>query len=263
MLNHLRDVVKHTASLGVEIVKLVGDAEGNVIIEGMDNEKSVIIKGKFLNKLKDFEGTCGLGNLDWLSGFVNLYKEKDDTVKIIRKEQTVSVKVEDENGDYVVDKHGNYVYEEIKEEVLEEIQFMRKSPKMKNSYRVVNRGMIPDQYVFRGAEWDVIIKPTKQSIDLLAQQASIGFETLFGVKTENNVLYLTFGDNNQGEIEFAQDVEGQLTKSWLWDISKVLGVLKLSDKAECTMSFLDKGALQITLNTGLGEYNYIMPARAR
>ena len=134
---------------------------------------------------------------------------------------------------------------------------------MKNSYRVVERRQIPDQYNLVSQDWDVVISPSKQSIDMLAQQAAVGFEAFFGVRTEDGVLYLTFGDNSQAEIEFAQDVEGELTKPWIGDIAKVLSVLKFAENADCKMSFLDKGALQITLNTGIGEYNYIMLAKAR
>ncbi len=263
MLNHLRDLVKHTSSLGVAIIKLTGDEDGSIKIEGMDIDKSVVIKGKFLKQLPELAGVCGLGNLDWLSGFVNIYQEKNDTVKIVRNKRTFPVEVKDDGGTTVVDENGNIKYEKVEENVLEEIHFTRATPKMKSSYRVVDKRQIPEQYSFLGANWDVVIEPSKQSIDLLSQLAGVGFETFFGVKTEDRVLYLTFGDNEQAELEFAQDVDGELTKPWIWDISKVLSILKFSDSAECKMSFLDKGALQITLNTGIGEYNYIMPAKAR
>lgn len=264
MLSQLRDLVKHTSNLGVDIIKLTGDEDGNIKIEGMDADKSLVIKGKFLKQLPEFKGVSGLGNLDWLSGYVNIYKEKDDKVVIKRNLRTVSIETKDDDGTTLTDSNGNIIYNKIEEEVIEEICFSRKTPAVKNSYRVVDRRVIPEQYNFHGADWDVVIIPTKQAIDMLSQQAAIGFETSFGVKTNNRILFLTFGDSSSlGEFEFATDVEGELLKPWIWDIAKVLSVLKFAENAECKMSFLDKGALQITLNTGIGEYNYIMPAKAR
>lgn len=263
MLSQLRDLVKHTTNLGIDIIKLTGDEDGNIKIEGMDTDKSIVVKGTFLKQLPEFEGTSGLGNLDWLSGYVNIYKEKSDKVIVKRNTRSFSVEAKDDDGNTLTDSNGNIIFNEVEEDIVEEIHFTRKTPKMKNIYRVVDRRQIPEQYNFLGADWDVVIQPSRQSIEMLGQQASIGFTSFFGVKTVNDVLYLTFGDNAQAEIEFAQGVEGELTKPWIWDISKVLSVLKFADTATCTMSFLDKGALQITLNTGIGEYNYIMPAKAR
>lgn len=264
MLNYLRDLVKHTTGLDVDVLKLTGDDDGNIKIEGMDTDKSVVLKGTFNKELPELHGVCGLSNLTWLSGYVNLYQEITDTVSIEREARTFSIEVKDEDGSTLKESDGSTVYEEIEEEAIIEFHFSRPTPKMKNIYRVVDRRMIPEQYNFLGADWDVIVKPTKQAIDMLAQQAAIGFESLFGVRTEDGVLFLTFGDSSQmGEIEFANNVDGELTRPWVWDIAKVLTILKFADKADCTMSFLDKGALQITLETGLGIYNFIMPAKAR
>ena len=264
MLNYLRDLVKHTSGLDMDVLKITGDDDGNIQIEGMDTEKSIVLKGKFNKEIPELHGVCGLSNLTWLSGYVNLYREKTDDVSIIRKDQTYSIEVKNPDGSTLTGPDGSTVYEDIEENMIEELHFVRKSPRVKNSYRVVDRRMIPDQYNFVGADWDVVVKPTKQAIDMLAQQAAIGFESSFGVKTEDDILFLTFGDDGLlGEMEFATDIDGELSKPWIWDIGKVLTILKFADQAECTMSFLDKGALQITLNTGLGEYNYIMPAKAR
>lgn len=264
MLNELRDLVKYTSNLGIGVIKLTGDKDGITQIEGVDNDKSLVIKGKFLSSLPELEGTSGLSNLDWLSGFVNIYREKNDTIEVIRNDRTTLVEVRDDDDNPVLDINGVVKQEKVTQNVLEEIKFVRPTPRMVNVYRVVDQRMIPEQYNFRGSEWDVIIEPTKQSIDLLSLQASVGYEQFFGVKTENNVLYFTFGETgSQAELEFATNVSGELTKAWVWDITQVLSILKLSEKAECTMSFLDMGALQITLETGLAVYNYILPAKAR
>lgn len=264
MLDYLRDLVKHISGLEIDVLKLTGNEDGNIKIEGMDTDKSVVLKGKFKKLLPELEGICGLSNLDQLRGLVNIYQEKSDIVSIKRENRTFSVEIKDEDGSSLLNDDGSIVYEDIEENVIEEFHFSRPTPKLFLPYRLVDRRMIPEQYSFVGANWDVVVKPTKQSIDMLAQVASVGFESSFGVKTVDDTLFLTFGNGDQtGEMEFASDVEGELSKPWIWDIAKVLIILKFSDKADCTMSFLDKGALQITLDTGLGEYNFIMPAKAR
>ena len=91
-------------------------------------------------------------------------------------------------------------------------------------------------------------------------QAGLSVEKFFGVQVEDNDMFLTFGGT--GKIKFASDVDGTIVKAWTWEIQRVSDILKLSSEAECVMSFSDKGVLKITLNTGLSEYNYILPARA-
>lgn len=263
MLNHLRDLMKHTSGLGIEAIKVTGDEAGKIKIEGMDTNKTVVLKGSFKKELPDLKGTCGFSRLDILHKLVNIYKEDGDNIEIVRQDKNFSVQVED-NGEPVFDNEGNPLYEKIEEEVIDRFCFSRQSPKMLNPYRVLDRRMIPEQYNFVGADWDVEFKPTKTAIDMLGVQAILGEEDFFGVKIEDKTLYLTLGDQGaEAIVEFANNVEGELTRPWVWGVAPVLSILKFSENAECSMSFLDKGALQISLKTGLAEYNYIMPAKAR
>ena len=262
MLNHLRDLMKHTSGLGIEVIKVTGE-NGQVSVEGLDTNKTVILKGKFDQQIPELEGVFGFGKLDVLNKLVNVYKEKGDIIEVLRQEKSFSVQLE-QDGEPVFDDDGNPQYEKVTKEVIDQFRFSRKTPKMVNPYRVLDQRMIPEQYNFVGAKWDVEIKPTKTAIDMLAIQASLGEEEFFGVKTDDNTLYLTLGDSkSEAIVEFAKDVDGELTRPWVWGVAPVLTILKLSENAECTMSFLDKGALQISLKTGLSEYNYIMPAKAR
>ena len=264
MLNYLRDLVRNTGNLDVQIIKITGDIDGKVTIEGMDEGKTVVIKGKFIKDIPEFEGTFGLSNLDELSGYLNIYSSPASKIEIIREDKSFSTVVKDENHQPILDDDGNPTYEEVVENVISELHFKLDSEEMINRYRVVDKRMITDQYNFLGAKWDIEIEPSQASIEKLAKQASVGYTETFGVKTKDGNLYVVMGiPELQSSFLFAKDVEGEITNPWLWDLSKVLSILKLSSNAECTMSFLDKGVLQITLNTGLAEYNYILPAKAR
>lgn len=264
MLNYLRDLVKNTSNLDVQIIKVTGDSSGKVSIEGMDEGKTVVIKGKFIKDIPEFEGIFGLSDLDKLSGYLNIYSSPASKIEIIREDRTFSTVVKGEDNQPILDDDGNPSYEEVVENVISELHFKLDAEEMINRYRVVNKNMIPDQYNFLGATWDVEVTPSQSSIEKLAKQASVGFTETFGVETKDGNLYVVMGiPELQSSFLFAKDVKGEITNPWLWDLSKVLSILKLSSNAECTMSFLNKGVLQITLNTGLAEYNYILPAKAR
>ncbi len=264
MLDYLRDLVKHTNNLGVQVIKVTGDSAGNVILEGMEDDKTVVIKGKFLKSIPEFEGVCGLGQLDQLNNILNIYSHKDDEIEVKRENRKFSMVVKDDKGDTVLDGDGSPTYEEVEEDVIGILLFKRDSAKMKNPYRITDKRQIADQFDFLGATWDVEIEPTQSAIDMLGKQSGIGFSETFGVKTEDGNLFIVLGDPAlQASFLFAKDVVGEMTNPWTWDLGKVLSILKLSSNAECSMRFLDKGLLQITLNTGQAEYNYILPAKAR
>jgi hypothetical protein len=78
-------------------------------------------------------------------------------------------------------------------------------------------------------------------------------------------LKFTFGDisTHGGEFTFASNVTGKLTKAWTYPVSSVLSILKAADVNNTTMSFSNEsGAMQITLDSGLATYKYIIPANA-
>jgi len=260
ILNYLRDIVKYTTKLGANSVKISGD-NGVVTVEACDEtNKTVVIKGTLIKPSPDLEGICGLSDLEWLTSYVNAYKHKDDVATVIRKEKTFNQQMNDSDGNALVDENGEVKTESITKNMIEEIHFAR-GTQMKNQYRVMDTRLLPEQPKFGGLPWAIEIEPTKQAIDLLSTQSGFGVETEFGVVTDENTLYLTFGSS--AVIEFAYDVEGTLDKPWRWETKRVLDILKLSNDAECKMGFSDKGAMQITLNSGLAEYNYIVPAKAK
>ena len=88
-------------------------------------------------------------------------------------------------------------------------------------------------------------------------------ETVFTVKTENNNLVFSFGDASQhaGSFVFHTDVQGSLKHAWAWPVAQVQAILNLDGKV--TMSISDQGAMQLTVDSGLAEYNYILPAQTK
>jgi hypothetical protein len=118
---------------------------------------------------------------------------------------------------------------------------------------------------FKGVKWDVEVSPSISSVQRFQFQAGANTEhTTFLAKTESTNLIFTFGDaaSHGGEFIFATDIVGKITKGWTWPVMPVLAILKVADANNTTVSFSNEGAMQITLDSGLAVYKYIIPAQA-
>lgn len=240
----VQDIVKMTAGLGfISAVKVTG-SESETSLDAMDQDRTVILKAKLHNPVPEFAGEFGLGNLGFLSGVSNLasYKEADATVEVVNR---------DRNGisspDHLLfkDSAGN----------TDQYRFMSKEI-IEQSLQTVK---------FKGTEWDVTFEPTKAKVSELQQVAAIygGIEPNFTVKTENGNLVVTVGASDgsfTGKRTFATNVGGELNEGYAWPLSQVLAILKLGMSASCVMQISKRGALQISVDTGIGKYDYILPA---
>jgi hypothetical protein len=118
---------------------------------------------------------------------------------------------------------------------------------------------------FRGVKWDVEVEPTVSAIQRFQFQAGANTEhTTFLAKTDSGNLKFTFGDvsSHGGEFIFATGVTGNLNKGWTWPVNNVLSILKIADANNAKISFSNEGAMQITLDSGIATYKYIIPAQA-
>jgi hypothetical protein len=117
---------------------------------------------------------------------------------------------------------------------------------------------------FKGAQWDIEIEPAVASIGRLKLQASAhSEEKVFQVKTEDGDLVFFFGDasTHAGNFTFQSGIKGKLKQSWAWPVQEVMSILALA--GDKTMKIADAGAMQITVDSGLAEYNYILPAQSK
>jgi len=104
-----------------------------------------------------------------------------------------------------------------------------------------------------------------QNIQRLRFQAAANSEeTTFTAKTENGDLKFFFGDptSHAGNFVFQASVGGNFTRTQFhWPVGVVLAILALpGDK---TYRISDDGASMITVDSGLIEYNYILPAQTK
>ena len=117
---------------------------------------------------------------------------------------------------------------------------------------------------FKGSGWDIEFEPSLNAIQRLKLQAAVhSEETVFQVKVEDGNLVFNFGDasTHAGNFVFQHDIGGKLKHVWAWPIQQVISILGLDGKSIVRIS--DQGAMQITVDSGITEYNYILPAQSK
>ena len=243
MKDHLQDIVQHTHGLGViDLVKIVGtDAETS--LEAIAEDRTVIVQAKFKGVVADFIGTFGMPNLGKLNTILNIPEYREDA--------DIAVTRQDRNG----------------ESVPVGVHFENKAGDFKNDYRFMAAEIVSDKLKtvkFKGVKWNVDMVPSVASIQRLKFQAQANSEeTTFTAKTEGTDLKFFFGDHSShaGNFVFQTDVSGSLSKSWAWPVAVVISILNLpGDK---TFKISDEGAAMITVDSGIAEYNYILPAQTK
>jgi hypothetical protein len=72
-----------------------------------------------------------------------------------------------------------------------------------------------------------------------------------------------FGDpsTHSGNFVFHPGVTGNLTRNWMWPVKVFMSIMDLpGDK---TVKISDQGAAEITVDSGLAFYQYLLPAQAK
>jgi hypothetical protein len=244
MKDILQDIVAHTHSLGfLSIVKVTG--EGETTIDSMAEDRSVILSATTNHKIAD--GTFGMPNLDKLNLHLkNPEYQKDAKIEVVHAER---------NG----------------ETVPTHIHFENEAGDFQNDYRFMNKAIIEEKLKtvkFKGANWNVTFKPSIAAIARMKlQSAAHSEEPTFNVSTKDTGgstdLHFSFGDagTHAGSFVFEAGVEGSLQHTWSWPVSQVQSILNLS--GDITMSISDQGAMQISVDSGMAQYDYILPAQSK
>lgn len=240
MKDHLLDLVEHTFDLGcIDLVKITGD-DKETVISGLAEDRSVVVEGQFSAPVADFIGTFGMPNLSKLKVLLNLQEYKEDAKLAITRKDTGAP---------------------------DGITFENKTGDFKNNYRFMASEIVNEKLKtvkFKGVNWNIEFEPTVASIMRLKMQAQANAEEVnFQAKTENGDLKFYFGDHSThaGNFVFQGSVQGQLKRAWSWPIKTVISILDLTGDKVFKIS--DDGAAQITVNSGLATYNYILPAQSK
>jgi len=243
MRDHLLDLVEHTFDLGcIDLIKITG-TDKETIIDGIAEDKSVVVQGRFLSPVPEFMGMFGMPNLAKLKILLNLGEYRENA--------QITVTRQERNG----------------EQAPVGLHFKNAAGDFKNDYRFMTSEIIAEKLKtakFRGANWNIEFEPTIAGIQRLKMQAQANAEEVnFQAKTDGDTLKFFFGDHSThaGEFVFHAGVTGSLKRAWGWPVKQVIGILDLTGDKVVKIS--DEGAAQITVNSGIAEYNYILPAQTK
>lgn len=243
MKDYLLDLIQHTYGLGVvELVKIDG-SDTETKIAAYAEDKSVIVTGTFKTPIDGFQGTFGMPNLSKLKTILGFDDYDDKAI--------INVARDTRDG----------------ESIPTAIHFETSTGDFVNDYRLMSKVVVEDKVksvTFKGATWDVEFEPTIAGVMRLKKQASANNEELnFKTKTDNGDLKIYFGDpsTHSGNFVFQPDVAGNLTKAWNWPVKVFLAIMDLpGDKV---VRFSDAGAAEITVDSGIANYRYLLPAQAK
>jgi hypothetical protein len=115
---------------------------------------------------------------------------------------------------------------------------------------------------FAGAAWNVEFVPKVVNILRLKKQSGANSEqTTFTTKTDGTNLKVYFGDvsTHSANFVFEENIVGSLQRTWAWPVNQVLAILGLDGDKK--MYIGDAGAMKITVDSGLVEYEYLLPAQ--
>lgn len=243
MKDILSDIVAHTHNLGfLNLVKITG-SENKTQIDSMADDRTVIMFGETTDPHPDMVGVFGMGQMSKLKYLLDCPEYREDA--------KIEVVTADRNG----------------ETMPVGVHFENKTRDFKNDYRFMNSEIINEKLKtvkFRGVKWDVEIEPTVSAVQRFQFQAAANNEhATFLTRTEGKDLKFIFGDaaSHGGEFVFATDVTGKINKNWTWPVMPILSILKIADVNNTKMSISNEGALQLTLDSGLAVYKYIIPAQ--
>jgi hypothetical protein len=243
MRDHLLDLVEHTYDLGcIDLVKISG-TETETVIDGLAEDRSVVVQAAFKQPVAEFVGTFGMPNLSKLKVLLGLEPYKDNAKITINRQ----------------DRNGN--------SVPVGLHFENSAGDFKNDYRFMTSEIIEEKLKvvkFKGVDWNITFEPTIAGVQRLKYQALANAEELtFNAKTEGNDLKLEFGDHSThaGSFIFQPEVNGKLARAWAWPVKQFISILDLT--GDKTINISDQGAAQITVDSGLAVYNYILPAQSK
>lgn len=241
MKDILKDIVYYANGIAkIDSVKITGtDTETKVFTAADD--KSIILYGTFKTAIPDFAGTFGMPHLSKLKTILS-FDDYDDHAKISVVRETrdgvdipTTIHFETKNGDFV------------------------------NDYRLMSQAMIEEKLkniTFKGAVWNLTFEPSVASITRMKRQSSVDTdESVFTLKTDGNDLKVHFGNpsNHSGNFTFHSNLTGKLTKSLSWPTKPFLSIMDLSGSK--TIQIADQGVMQITVDSGITNYVYLLPAK--
>jgi hypothetical protein len=242
MKDNLKDLIDHTYGLGIALIKVTG-TESDTTFDALADNRSVAVNGTFKNPIADFIGVFGMPNLSTLKTIIGFEEyDKDSIINVGRTER---------DG----------------EELPSTIHFETKTGDFINDYRLMIKSVINEKVkrvTFPGAKWNVEFEPTIAGIQRLKKQSQANSEAeQFMFKTDGSNLKVYFGDvsTHNGNFVFNTAVTGTITGKHMWPVKEFLTIMDLVGDKKVKIS--DQGAIEITVDSGIATYVYLLPANKK
>lgn len=243
MKDYLQDIITHVHGLGnVDLIKVVG-TDKETQVNAVAEDKSVIVSATLKNPISDFIGTFGMPNLGKLKTIVGFDEYNENA----------NISVTKTNRDGV--------------DIPSTIHFENKDGDFVNDYRLMSKAIVEEKVksvTFKGANWNVEFEPTVAGILRLKKQATANSEEEhFTMTTNNGDLKINFGDpsTHSGNFVFHPQVKGTIGRVWNWPAKVFISIMDMpGDK---TIRISDAGATEITVDSGLAVYRYLLPANSK
>ena len=243
MKDILQDIIAHTSALGfIDLIKVTG-TDKETVINAIAEDRSVVVSGTFNNPHPEFIGVVGMPNLGKLKTILS-FEEYDENAVINVTKQTK---------------------EDV--EVRVAIHFATKNGDFVNDYRFMAKAVIEEKVksvTFKGTGWDIEFEPSVASILRLKKQSQANSEEqTFRTVVQDNNLVIHFGDpsTHSGNFVFQPNVTGKVSNKWQWPVSQIIGILSLPGDKK--MKIADQGAMEITVDSGLAVYRYLLPGQTK
>lgn len=241
MKDILNDIISHTVQLGfIDLIKITGTAT-DTTINAIAEDRTVIVTGKLKLPNADFEGVFGMPNLAKLKTILG-FDEYDDAAKIEMIKQTrdgqttpSAIHFETATGDFV------------------------------NDYRLMAQTIVEEKVKavkFAGAAWNIEFEPKIINVQRLKKQAGANNEQLtFTTKQDGTDLKIYFGDvsTHSANFVFENNLVGTLSRSWAWPVRQFISIMDLVGDKKVYIA--DQGAMRITVDSGIADYEYLLPAQ--
>jgi len=245
MKDYLLDIISHTVDLGfISAVKVTGN-DKDTVLDAVADDKTVVVSARFHNPVPEFQGLFGMPNLDKLKLLLNVEEYRENATLTINRQdrgagtqEPVGIQFANTNNDF----HNNYRF--MTAEVVAE---KLKTAKPKKS-----------------PTWVIEFEPAVSGIQRLKMQTQVhSDQRLFQVRTDKDMLKLSFGDHSThaGEFVFHSGITGTLTKSWCWPARQVISILDMA--GDKIMRISDEGLAEITVDSGLAVYRYALLAQTK
>jgi len=241
MKDALNDLIAHTVDLGfIDTIKVTGtDAETK--IEAIAEDRTVVVSGRFKKASTYFAGTYGMPNLGKLKTILG-FDEYDENA-------TINMSYQAHDGSQVPCA----------------IHFETEHSDFINDYRLMSQAVVEDRVKmpkFAGATWNIDFEPKVAAIQRLKKQAGANSDQLtFTTKMDKTDLKVYFGDvsTHSANFIFETQYNGTIQRAWAWPVKQFLAIMSSAGDKRIYIS--DQGAMKITVDSGLTEYEYLLPAQ--